>query len=265
MLWNTVARQLAGYDDLFGGAPVVPAYRAKALSILRPVWTRVGLMPKVGEASSTSQLREELIRLMPQLGDAAITTDIRAAMKAGFDDATKLPAAIRHPVQFAYGYTNDAAGWEALRQRAKAEKDPQIKQDDYAALANVNDPVLAQKTLDLALTEELPVPVRPQLLNTVSGNFPEMAFDFAVAHADTINALLEESTRAGFIVGLANGSNDSALADRVKAYAHRALAPQSRLAANTAIAGIRIRAKQRAELMPAFAAWVGSDAGTAKR
>lgn len=254
-LWSTVAGQLAGYDSIFDEAKMQPAYRAKVLSMIRPQWARLGLKPVAGEPSADSLLREQMIGTIAQFGDAQAIADIRKAMLAGFADPASLPGSVRRAVLGAYASSIDAAGWDDLHARAKAEKNPLLKQDYYSALGAAQDVALAQKALDLALTDEVPVPLRPLIIRVVSGKHPTMAFDYAVAHADAVNALLEESSRAGFIVNLAGSSSDQALADKVKAYAERALPANSRLPATTVVAGIAIRARLRTDLLPAFTAW----------
>lgn len=257
-LWRTAAGQLAGYDDLFEGAPIQPAYRAKVLKIIRPQWARFGLHQAAGERSADALLREELIGMMARLGDTKALADIRKAMRRGFIDPASLPGAIRRPVLSAYAYAIDAADWSDLLKRAQEEKDPMVKQDYYGALGGAHDPALARKALDLSLSETVPVPFRSQLIRAVSHGHPAVAFDFAVAHADAVNTWLEESTRAGFIVSLAGGASDLAVAERVRAYAERALPESSRLPAETVIAGIKISARLRGDLMPAFAVWANN-------
>lgn len=254
-VWSAVAGQLNGYYFTFDGAPMQPALAAKILSVIRPQWARLGLDPKPTDSSADALLREQLIPTMANLGDADAIAAIRKKMAAGFADPSTLPGATRRAVLGAYAYSIDAAGWDDLHARAKAEKNPLLRQDYYGALGAAHDPALAQKALDLALTDEAPVPLRPLMIRSVSGAHPEMAFDFAVAHADAINALLEESTRSGFIVGLGGASSDAATADKIMAYAERALPEASRLPVKTVAAGIRIRARLRADLMPAFTAW----------
>jgi aminopeptidase N len=254
-LWSTVAGQLTGYDSIFDDAKMQPAFRAKVLGIIRPQWARLGLKPIAGEPSADSLLREQMIGTMAELGDTQAIADIRKAMLQGFADPASLPGSVRRAVLGAYALSIDAAGWDDLHARAKAEKNPLLKQDYYGALGAAQDLGLAQKALDLALTDEVPVPLRPLIIRSVSRNHPALAFDYAVAHADAINALLEESTRAGFIVGLAGNSSDLALADKVKAYAERALPASSRLPATTTVAGIAIRARLRTDLLPAFTTW----------
>ncbi len=256
-LWSTVVGQLAGLDFTFDGAPMQAAFRAKVLKMIRQQWARLGLDPKAGEPTADSLLREQMIGTMARLGDAEAIAGVRKKMLAGFADPKSLPGATRRSVLAAYAYSIDAAGWDDLLARAKAEKNPLLQQDYFSALGGAHDPALAQKALDLALTDAVPVPLRPAIIRAVSGGHPEMAFDYGVAHAEKINALLEESTRAGFIVGLAGNAAEVATADKVTAYAERALPEASRLPAKTVVAGIKIRARVRAELMPAFTTWSG--------
>jgi aminopeptidase N len=255
LLWKTVTGQLAGYDDIFDLAPMQAAYRAKVLKMIRPQWARLGLHPVPGEPSADALLREELIGVMARLGDRQAIADIREAMRRGFINPASLPGAIRRPVLSAYAYAIDADGWDDLHKRAKDEKDPLAKQDYYGALGGAHDRSLAQKALDLSLSDDVAVPLRPLLIRAVSRNHPAMAFDFAAAHAEKVNACLEESNRAGFIVSLPGGASDLVVAERVRAYAKRTLPESSRLPAETVIAGIKISARLRTDLMPSFAAW----------
>lgn len=98
--------------------------------------------------------------------------------------------------------------------------------------------------------------MRASIISAVSGEHPELAFDWAVAHADQVNALLEQSSKTGFIVELASRSSDRAAAGRVQAYALKALAPSARSDANAAISRINYLADLRGRLAPAIGAWI---------
>ena len=141
---------------------------------------------------------------------------------------------------------------------AAAETGPVAKQIQYVNLGSVRDVALAQRALDLALTDAAPVPLRPGIIRAVAGQHPAMAFDWAVAHEAQIQTLLESTTRNSFIVGLAQGSGDVAVAQRVKAYAARAIPEGSRKPADTAVGVIEYRAALRARQAAALAKWAGS-------
>jgi hypothetical protein len=143
-----------------------------------------------------------------------------------------------------------------LRERAKAEENPVAKALYYGALGDADDEVLARRTLALALTDEAPITVRPNIIASVAGEHPELTFDWAVKNAKQVNALLEESSKSEFIVGLADGGSDLALAKRVGAYASANLPESARGPAKRAINFITFRAKQKARLAPAIGAWL---------
>ena len=83
-----------------------------------------------------------------------------------------------------------------------------------------------------------------------------MAFDWAAAHGDQVEALVEQSSKAGFIASLASESSDRAVAARVKAHAVKTLPPSARSGANASVAQINFRADLRARLAPAIGAWI---------
>jgi aminopeptidase N len=252
LVWDLVASQLSGIDQVLDGDPVLPAFRRKAIALLAPAFARVGFEAKQGEAPAVSQLREQLIASLGRFGDPKVVDTARQLVAGGIE---RLPAAIREPVIGVYAYNATPAEWDNLHQLALNEKDPGAKRSLYASLASPADPVLAQKGLDLALTDELSVPNRANLIGGVSRQHAALAFDWAVAHADKVNALIEASSQPGYIVNLAARATDAGVADRVKAYAAKAIPEKSRQNAETSENGIRYRARLRAERSGPIAAW----------
>ena len=114
----------------------------------------------------------------------------------------------------------------------------------------------AAKALDLSLTDEPPVTVRPTLIAAVSGLHPEMAFDFYVAHRDAINAILEPDAHDRFPPQLAGNSFDPAMIDKLKAYAEKYISEGARGDSVKAEATIAYYAKIRARYLPGIDAWL---------
>jgi aminopeptidase N len=105
--------------------------------------------------------------------------------------------------------------------RARNATDTLEKQTYYTALANVRDPELARRALDIAFEEDVHAAhaaLAGTMINVVSGNHQQMAYDFAESHRAELNARLDPFTVRSFLPGLAVGSNDPALARRVRAY-----------------------------------------------
>jgi aminopeptidase N len=254
-VWQLVASQLSGIDSRLDGSKEQPLFRSKAAKLLAPLFARVGWEAKAGEEPAVAQFRETLLPVMAQFGDPGVVADAKRYYDADTAKPGSVPPAIRLTALAAYSRNIDAAGWDALRARAKAEKSPVAQRIWYDALASAENKALAQRALDLALTDEAPVPVRSGIIATVSNEHPDMAFDWAAPRAKAIDALLESSSKSEFIVGLASGGSDLALAKRVTAYANANLAVASRAPARQAVALITYRADRKAKQSAAIIAW----------
>jgi len=115
---------------------------------------------------------------------------------------------------------------------------------------------LAQHALDLALGDEAPVTMRPALIRSVAEYFPDMAFEFAVAHAEAINAMLEPDSRNEFIPGLANVSHDPAMIAKLDAYAGAHIPATARQMTVKVEASVVYAAMVRDKRLPEVDAWL---------
>jgi aminopeptidase N len=255
LLWNMTAGRLSGFDDILTGTPQQAAFRARAAAILAPLFVKLGWDAKPGEATDVAQLRETLIPIVGKFGNAEVVADARRFAEASFAADSAVTGAKRIAALDISAYLADGAQWDALHARAKAETSPVAREQLYRLLGGVQDEALAKRALAIALTDEAPVPMRASIISSVGGEHPERAFEWAVAHADAVNNLIEASARPGFIVGLASESAELATADRVNAYASKALAPDARKGANETIARIKYLADLRRRLIPASAIW----------
>ena len=255
LVWSMIAGQLAGVDVMLNDAPEQVAFRNKARALLAPVFAKVGWTAKPDESSLTALLREAIIPTLGRFDDPAMTAQAATFAQQSFIDPTAVPGSIRLPALSIFAYTADAARWDMLHEKAKAENSPVAKLIYYRNLGAVRDPVLAQKALALTLTDELPVPMRGTIVQAVAGQHPAMAFDWAVANEAKVNAFLEASTRSAFIVSLPTGSGDSTVANRVTAYAAKSLPVTSRKPAQTTVAVINYRAGLRARQAAAIGKW----------
>ncbi|WP_293883722.1 M1 family metallopeptidase [Sphingomonas sp.] len=254
ILWSMIAGQLGSIDRVLTDAPEQSAFRSRATTLLRPVFARLGWVAKANEAPADAQLREHLIPLLGSFGDRAVVAEAVRYAAMSFSNPAAVSGAIRQPAQRVYADTADAARWDDLHAKAKAESSPVAKLMQYSNLGTAQDIALAQKALDLVLTDEVPVPMRGNIVQAVAGEHPALAFDWAVAHAAQVNAFLETSTRSAFIVGLAAGSGDPAVGKRVASYA-ATLPAASRKPAEQTISAISYRAGLRSSQAAALGKW----------
>ena len=94
------------------------------------------------------------------------------------------------------------------------------------------------------------------MISAVSREHPELAFDFAVAHREQVDKLVDSTSRARFYSGLASGAADVAMVAKIKAFAEAHIAATSRRDAETVMSGIETRIKLRAQRKPQVDAWL---------
>ena len=229
-------------------------FRNFALQRLTPLMEKMGWEAKQGEPVYLANFRSAMIGTLSALKDPATLAEVRRRFDAMDTDAKAVPAELRMLITSIVASSADAATWDKLRARAQNEKSAMIKQTLYALLASTESKELAQRALDLALTDEPGLTTSANMIGTVSGEHPDLAFDFAIANKEKVNERIDATSRSRFFPGIASGSEDPAMIDKLKAYAKTDEA--ARREVDTAIARIEYRAKVKKERLPGIVAWV---------
>jgi len=261
-LWVTVATVYAGIDDMFQNDPQAQAaWRRYALSRLAPEFATLGWDDRASDSAQAKQLRAHLIDTLGDMGDATVIAEARRRFAAFQADPKALSPELRNSVLGIVARHADAATWDALHRMAQKETSSMIRDQDYLLLAGAKDATLAQRALDMALTDEPGATNSASMITTVAGEHPDLAFDFAVAHRDHVDTLIDTTSRARYYPRLGAGSVDLKMVDKIQAYAQRYLAATSRRDADAAIADIRTRVKLRAQRVPQIKAWLAGRKG----
>ena len=187
--------------------------------------------------------------------------EARRRFAAGPDDPQAMPPALRSLITAIVANKADASTWDQLRAMAKAEKTPLIKDQLYGLLGIAEDKALAQRALDLALTDEPGATNSPGMIGAVAGQHPEIAFDFAVQHHAQIETLVDASSQARYYPGIGGGSSDRAMIAKLRGFAQVHIPESARNATETAIANIEYRLQVREQRMPAIVAWLERNGG----
>lgn len=258
-LYSRVATILGQIYRFYDGDPRHQAMVARyAAAKLAPVLARIGWQAKAGEAPTVPVLRAELIASLGEMGDPGVVAEANRRYAAG--DPVAVAGPLRSTILSVVGRNIDAAGWDRLRAQAKSETNPLVKAQLYRQLAAARDPVLAQRALDLALTDEPGATTGSAIIAAVADEHPDLAFDFAIRNRERVEALVDSSSRSRFVPGLASRSSDPAAIARVEDYAARYMTPQSRRPADQAIASIRDRVRVRQERLPDITRWLEAKA-----
>lgn len=260
-IWAEVAGSLEGLDQYYRGDKArQDRFRAYAVSQLKPVFARVGWDAKPDESTSTTLLRTQLISALSELGDADMLKEVRRRFDAQATDPKAVPASLRKTIFAIVAQHADVATWDKLHAEAKTEKSPMVKDRLYSLLAVTEDKALAQRALDLALTDEPGATNSAGMIRNVAWQHPEMAYDFAMAHRAQIDKLVDSTSSSRYYPTLGGSSFDPAMIEKIKAY-EATIDPSARRPADSVIANIQYRMMVRKDRLPAVDAWLAKNGG----
>jgi len=260
-VWQRIAGVLGSLHHRYDAdAARQRTFDAFAVARLAPVMAQVGWTARTGEASTVANLREQLIGVLSELGDPAVIAEARRRYAAMDSDPAAVPGALRKTITAVVARHADAATWDALRAKAQLEKTPLLKSYLYVLLGISADRHLAERALQLALTDEPGLTSSASMIGAVAQNYPDMAFDFALANQEKMNQRIDATSRSRYYARLGGGSSDPAMVGKLNAYAGANLAPTARGDVEAAIASIQDRIKVNAARLPEIDAWLAKNA-----
>jgi aminopeptidase N len=253
--------ELRQVDRLYDGLPSQARYRAWARGALAPVMNTLGWDPKPGEAANAAILRGTVIAALGQFDDPAVVAEARKRFAGYVVDPASLPASTRRAILTVAAQQADARTWDQFHALARAAKSPLEKDELYRLLASARDPALAQHALDLVFSTEIDSTTGPNIIDAVSNQHPEMAFDFSVSHLDALYAELEPDSRTQYLPGLVSGAHDLGLIGKLDAFAAAHIPPGARADVVKAQSNVRLAAAQREARVPEIDRWLAAHGG----
>jgi aminopeptidase N len=239
LIWSDLAQSLASLDKRYAGRADQGAFREYARALLRRPLAQVGWDALPGEADNVESLRTTLLGTMGRFADAAVVAEARRRFKEFIAAPARVSAAQRSIVLGIVATNADGATWDQLHALARTARTELEKQDYYRLLGAAEDQRIAQRALDLALTQEAPVTLRPLILDSVAHDHPELAANFAIAHWDAIAPMLETDSKSQYVPSLAGGSGDLNMITRLNEFAAGHIPASARGSLEMAIAHIR--------------------------
>jgi aminopeptidase N len=252
------AGSVAALADYARGRPSEAAIKAYGRRVLEPFFARVGWTPREGENANQALMRASLIATLGALGDEAVIAEARRRVRASQSDASALPGAIRSAALGVYAASASEADYEALLAQARGAADFVEQRRMWLQVAAADDEALARRTLALALGNDIPRQIRPQVIARVAAQHPRLAWDFLVENRAAIETMLDPLQRLEFPTGIAAISSDPAMADELERYAQNFPQGSARDTVAAAQAQIRLRAETIRERMPAVETWIAA-------
>jgi aminopeptidase N len=257
LIWIDLAQSLVRLDGLYEKRPGRGEFRAYARQLLQRPFARVGWDARPGEGDNTENLRATLLDAMGRFADPAVVTEARRRYRGFITAPARFSAAQRKNVLDVVAENADAATWDELHARARAASTDLEKQEYYRLLGSAADPLLAQRALDVSLTPEAPVTLRPAIIEAVATDHPELATDFAMVHWDAIAPTLETDSRTQYVPDLASNSTDLGMIARLKEFAAGHIPASAHSSLDKAIARIHYRV-QISSRLSAIDHWIAT-------
>src|SRR5581483_4987831 len=144
-------------DQLQRDQPGRTAFRAWARTLLAPQLKRLGWDAVRGEDFETAQLRLRVIAALGGYDDPAVTQEATRRFEQFLTRPASLAPDLRDPVLTIVGRHATPAVYQQLHRLATQALRIEDKQLYYRAMQAALDPALAERTLALSLTDEMPV------------------------------------------------------------------------------------------------------------
>jgi aminopeptidase N len=259
IIWPQIFGALSQIGDWEIGDPHRDAFHASVAGLLRPLAVRLGRDARPGEDAVTASLRPLVLATLGNASDPDTLAWARDRFAAFVKDRNAVPPALRGTVLTVVGHSADQTTYgqlHALGIMAAQDDKPSF----YNAMASAHDPKLAQQTLALALSDELPAPSNVWLIDTVavSGEQPEAAWAFFQAHRSEIKPGPDASVLNSVEWSLIGAFPDPARVEELLTQTRAGLSPDARPAFDRYADSDRTEEALKKRELPRVDAWLGS-------
>ena len=253
-------------DRLILGTPARASFQSYARAHFRANFDKLGWEPKSDEPPRSALLRTDLINALGHFGDKQIITGCKERFQKYLTEPKSIPPNMRSAVFNVVGRYADEATWKKLHDLGVKTTSIEEKQNYYDALAESTDPKLINRTLQIALTEELPTSRAVHLVSRVArcSEHPDLAWQFAKTHMKELLAKSDALGANRYAPSLFVFFSDAARIEEIQAYAKKDLPPGTATdkAVAQAVDEISFRSELKERLISQSTAWIKSSGST---
>jgi len=249
-VWDSILSNLRTLDSLARGEPEQALIRRFLVDFARPRMDKLGWDEKPGETAEDGQLRGMLATALARAGDPQAIEEGRARFARYLEDPASVPPSMIDFVTSTAGRYADRATYEALAARAAKAPTSEERNRFGRALTFVQDPALAARTLQMLVSPQTPPDLVPYILGGVASEHLDQTWNFAVANRDALLDNMEALGRYAMFAGIVGSSANPAHADMMEAYMRKNFGADGAVEGERVGNGVRIRAAQKARLLP---------------
>lgn len=249
-VWEAILSDLNFLDSLARGEPERPQLRRFIAGFARPKLASLGWEEKAAESAEDAQLRALLAGFMARNGDDEAIAQARSRFQRWMTDPAAVSPAMIGFVTSAAGRYADAPTFAAIAQRLAATQDNEERSRLTGALVQVQDPALAGKVLQMALAPSTPPTMVARIVQGVGREHPDQAWNFAVANREQLMKTQDSVNRNRAFPGIVAASSNAQDAQRMEDFVRQNFEADAQVEAQRVASGIRVRAAQKARLLP---------------
>ncbi|HTM96231.1 MAG TPA: M1 family metallopeptidase [Croceibacterium sp.] len=246
--WGVVYRVLEDEGD-----------KAKLADLTRSLWSKrldaLGFEPRANEAVKDSNLRAELVSTLGEMGDPRVLAEARTRFRALANNPRALDGPLKTTWLYIAANNATAADWDLLKKLADQSTSTVEKAVYFERLGSAKDEALAKKALALALSNEVGPTTAPTIIAEVSGEHPELAYDFAMANRKRVQDLVDDSGQADYFADLAGTSTDPAMVAKLQQFRDASAADEKRPVERSLLA-LQDRLKAYPRMRQQIRAWL---------
>jgi aminopeptidase N len=249
-VWASIVGNLGNLYSLAQGEPEQQRIRQFIIDFAKPKFSQLGWEEKADETTEDKRLRALLAMALAHVGDDDAIGEAKARFVRYQQDPSSVSPEMLEFVIGTAGRYADPATYDALTKLAFATTSTEQRNRFGRALISAKDPALAQRTLQLALSPQLPPQLTSVIVPGVAREHLDMAWQFAVEHRAQLLKDLDAISSNSALAGVVGASNNASDADMMENYVRQNLGPDALVEAQRVGNGIRIRAAQKARLLP---------------
>jgi aminopeptidase N len=249
-VWEAILSSLNTLEFLARGGPERLQVDRFIIGFAKPKLATLGWDEKAGEALEDAQLRALLAGALARAGDEEAIAQARSRFRHWLADPASISPAMIGFVTSAAGRYADDRTFAAMMQRVAQTQNNEERARLVGALTQVQDPALAGKVLEMALSPYTPPTVTARIVQGVGREHPDRAWSFAVDHREQLMKTQNSINRNRTFPGIVDASANPEDAQRMEDFVRQNFEADAQVEAQRVASGIRVRAAQKARLLP---------------
>ncbi len=250
-LWDQVFTTLYQLDAISQGQAEQGAWRNYRQQLLQAHFERLGWQARSDDSLEQSLLRARLVDQLAQLDQPAFIAQGQARFAQWLQEPNSLPVVLQEAVLGLAARHADQAGYDQIKKMAQEALGSNEKAQFYRALTLVKNPQLAQQTLNLTLSPQLPTQTFATLLYGMAHDqHRDLTWRFLQKNRAALFATQSERERQKMASNVLAGADELRYLTQLESFTKAHLGKESLQELEITAELIRFNVSRKAKLLP---------------